>query len=691
MAPDHARKDLESLPLETLHHIASHLDSHRPSLYAFGLTSRFCHRASLPSTFREIHLMVQNPATLQKDVKALTGILGRGEHARHVRCLKIKGFLRLSGVNYDVVETSEPNCPTPETLVDTWGQEVGWNEWHKSLGLDEILPDEEFISLDRYVCYNEAVIRRSSPEDLAWAPVASLIHQLPCLDILVYNCRNQFAPNLLDALHVHPRCKLQHLTFRLRSLHWDPPNPYEMALATSPRLVSVKFKCAAPQMDSTGDDDWNQPAMMELVTGLAPSLKEVVVLNMPAIRWHKFPYHRRPWRGLPGFVPGRNKGSLKSLSLLGPWQWHRREDGANTFSTWSKHTDFDNLQHLKIGGGFHDRRHWGIDDGLMEWIVENHSFHQLKSLSVCMGRYNETEDKPDYASAAMAFFKAFEPLEELSAYGPLEHKIVKVILSRHGSTLKKLVLYPSESPCNDINGRHLTDMPLVFGRQQLLQIQVSCPALQELAVTIKRTKSDAVETEMYRTFGKMERLNSLFLTLDCSNWRVTRDSTLADDSFFDEFDHERFSDSAMPTLKIGHVRETLINSAVDEALARSIWATICQAKIGESLESLKLWTSGAGEWGNGTGFSDLGDIFLQLGRSWLIERIVGDVVTVRELGRRARETRDQQLTENYKSWSNSGSRSWDLSRQATVFRRIWPPKEDSSDWREDWASFPLQM
>lgn len=131
-----------------------------------------------------------------------------------------------------------------------------------------------------YTVYDESVIERSSEEDLAWAPLVNLLEEDKIsLEDIVFDCRSQFPPSLLGILHErHPRCRLHYLTVKFRTLLSDVPNPYEMELATSSSLYAVKVACS--QRDSEGDDDFNQEAIMELVTELAPNLNEVTVLNL---------------------------------------------------------------------------------------------------------------------------------------------------------------------------------------------------------------------------------------------------------------------------------------------------------------------------------------------------------------------------------------------------------------------------
>ena len=687
MAVDSAEVGLHDLPNETLQQIASHLNnSHRPSLFAFGSTSKTCHSATLPSIFHHVHLTISTREELQRDIDALVKTLSRTESARHVRCLTIKGLLRLS------------EKPKAEGYTSCTADR---HSWFKSTGVDEILPDEEPYHTSPHIVYDEPVIEKSSKEDMAWEPVVSLMKTIPHLTKLVYDCQNQFPPSLLDALHDHhPQCKLYHLTFKLRTLLWGNPYPYEMALATSPCLYSVKLACS--QRDSEGDDDFNQEAMMELVAGLAPNLREVVVMNLEpenAVRYHRRP--RESWRGLPGFVAGQSIGSLTSLSLLGAdgaVEWGK----SDVLQMWARRTDFSSLRHLALGGGYgcENKR---LDGEMMENIAQNYRFPRLKTLCIRLERRNvQGVERPVFANNAVALFRSLEPLDELSVSGPLEPEILDAILDRHGLTLKKLSIRPFEQEFfvgNDANPR---GGPMTFTREHILQIQFHCPALQELAVSIKRTKSDAREAEIYKSFGKMERLKSLFLILDCSDWAVTRDPDSRDDPSYDETDRETFK--LLNFLKKGHLRENLMNCAVDETLARSIWETICESKVGRPLESLKLWPRGGGQWGNSRTNAGIPPVIDHLSRSWLIERVArGDKndINVRELGRRAREACDQRMTDQYerhaKCWLRQrgvvvepGDIAEDLE-VVKVFRRIWPRKKGSKDWREDWSSLPLQV
>ncbi|CAH0049047.1 unnamed protein product [Clonostachys solani] len=649
MAAELTEAGLCRLPLEILQQIAGYLaDVYRPSLCAFSLASRSCHRASTLFVFRQIHLKIRTREELQVDVNSLRAALSRTDSARHVHSLALEGFLDLKKPRNEKGFLGD---------VDPLG-------WWYSLKTNEILPDEEQIPSGEYFVYDESVIRQHSEEDLAWTPVISLIRTLPSLEKLVYNCPNQFPPSLLDALHARrAHCQLHHLTFRMRTLLWGTPYPYEMALATSPCLHKVKVMCTG--RDSEADDDFNQEAMMELVAGLAPNLKEATIVNFNPGRGGRSLRRRARWQGLPGFASG-SVGSLASLSII-------TSDGflwtPGYIQTWARFTDFESLRRLTLGTPVRN----GLNDDLMKFIAENYRFPQLTALCIAMRRNDETGERVEYGDNIIAFFTALEPLEELSVCGPLEPEILDAVLHRHGQTLRKLVLRPWEDPWSGNPGRNRHEIPMAFTRDHIVQIQAQCPALEELGVPVRRTQSNAAEVEMYRTLARIRRLRSLLLILDWSNWRLERD-----DAWDPAFDEEDLVEGY--GVKKGHLRAALVNCAVGETLARSIWETVRQGS--KRLESLKLWADGPHPFGRGQCVI-AESLFKSMSRSWLIERVPrddGEVTNIKELNRSAREAYDRTEADG---WAPR-------PKEMEVFRRIWPSKEGSRGWRDDWSSGPLQ-
>ncbi|KAI8937393.1 hypothetical protein NX059_005120 [Plenodomus lindquistii] len=656
---------MASLPLEMLEQIAARLEAaHRPSLTAFSLASKACYNAALFLIFQNISIMIETPEGLQRDAGRLLEALLRTNAARHVYSIAVRGAFRLGTKKTD---TSDTGSRRP------WKPDIA-----------EILDEEEYVHYSgeenagsRYVVYDERVIEASSAEDMAWAPFLDVLKATVGLRDLIYECRNQLPPSLLRTLHKqHPSCRLHHLTFRFRTLLWGVPYPYEMELATSPSLYRLNVFCT--NQDSDADFDYNEDAVMELAAGLAPNLKEVTILKSDSpLASSRRSERRPPWQGLPGYSR-EMVGSLTSLSVL--------QHGRDVIQTWAKHTDFTKLQHLRMGKGLRAPLH-GISGEEMEWMAQNTSFPSLKTLCINLDRHDTYHEMPNYCDNAINFFQSLESLEELFIYGPMEPRMLKVVLTHHGPTLKKLSMVPEEPRSLVRDRQHI---PLTFTEDRVMQIQALCPVLENLTIPVCRDKSSASEAAIYRRFSEMESLRVLFLILDCATWRIDRDPTYYPQ--FEGEDDEVISSIHYCVVKRGHLRDHFINSAVDEGLARSIWMRITQNKIGKRLERLKLWTkdafyTGPAEYVLPRRFNK------STARSWLIERSPRDdreEVTVKELMQRARE--EQRLfipaTEHRDPNATGVDRS--LKEVIEIFESIWPPKPGSRDWREDWASFPLQ-
>jgi hypothetical protein len=650
-----SKLEIATLPLEIQQQIADCVKAaHRPSLFALSLASKACNRAAAFVVFRDISITVRNPDGLQQDANRLVKTLSNTDSARHVQSITIKGALRLESTKRAIYD--------PE------------HGWFKQSGLSEIFPEEELMDYSRdYIVYDEGVIEEFSKEDMAWASIVSLLKVTTGLKDLIYNCQTQFPPILLKDLHQHhPLCRLHHLTFHFRTLLWGTPYPYEMELATSPSLHRLKATCA--YQDSDGDFDYNMDAIMELAAGLAPNLQHVTALSLyPYLPSSQRSMRKPAWQGLPGFTSGA-KGSLKSLSLKGNSAFHTTD----LLQSWAKHTDFTQLEHLVLGGSY-NLEHCALTGEIMDWMARRYSFPNLKTLEVSLTRDDVFDARPNYAQHAISLFHAIQPLEELTIHGPMDSEILEAILHYHGSTLHKLTLNPMEDLSVISNGRQRSEIPLEFTPSHIHQIAVHCPHLSDLSLPIIRNESRASEATCYKALAQIKPLRALFVTLECTNFRHGRDPTY-DPQYKGE--DNRLVSSSMEPVKRGTIRETLINSAVDKTLARSIFTLISTHKRGRQLESLKLWTNGAGRFGN-KWYGGIDTFVRGLIRSWLIERVPGhrveeEDISVRELQRQERES-IEKLPKGYVD-----------KEVEKVFREIWPEKQGTKDWRDSWEGLKLE-
>ncbi|KAG6355025.1 hypothetical protein INS49_004106 [Diaporthe citri] len=118
------------------------------------------------------------------------------------------------------------------------------------------------------------------------------------------------------------------------------------------------------------------------------------------------------------------------------------------------------------------------------------------------------------------------------------------------------------------------------------QLAEICPNLQHLTTEIRRSRGDAAEVERYRSLGRLSRLQELHIYLDASPpeyLQPTPDGTTitsrdtAIEPWFDEQD-TIYLPEPIEAFREGHVRDVLVNSAIDASLALYLQTRWCQAK-----------------------------------------------------------------------------------------------------------------
>ena len=211
----------------------------------------------------------------------------------------------------------------------------------------------------------------------------------------------------------------------------------------------------------------------------------------------------------------------------------------------------------------------------------------------------------------------------------------------------------------------------------------SCPLLSNLDITIKRSMSNRSETKCYEALSTIRNLKKLQIRFDGT---YPRDPSPPSDDW-DEFNKTR---SGYFQFYNGHLENVLVNSAVDETLARSIWGVIYDNTHNQLLESLKVTCAGIGFGGIYT--ADLQTISGNLSRSYLITASHsddGDKLKVVELTKKRREEMDELKRKHEEAmlekWGQAVGGPF-----FKVFERLWPFEEGGKNWREAWRSWPLQ-
>jgi hypothetical protein len=265
------------------------------------------------------------------------------------------------------------------------------------------------------------------------------------------------------------------------------------------------------------------------------------------------------------------------------------------------------------------------------------------------------------------------------------------MIEHNGQSLERLIIHYNF---------HFHQDQLIIGPDEAKRIAIHCSLLEDLTLTIPRSKGDKNEVAIYNALGSIPRLQDLQLTLNAAyippyemedidgDEDYFPDTLMPNDPSFDGFDQQVYSykENSVSTYnlrqaRIGHLRDGLINGALDEKLARAIFDAISMSKSKNAikLESLKVTIIGVCEFGieNGARPGGFGDIVTAISHSWCIHRNPRD------------DSRDKLMA------LDMGNEGWRFGKpqplgpdEAAVFHRVWP-SSGSGDWIDDWHSFPL--
>jgi len=235
--------------------------------------------------------------------------------------------------------------------------------------------------------------------------------------------------------------------------------------------------------------------------------------------------------------PPNAKAELTRLTLRGRQPQLRK---------WGKCTNFDTLQVLKITGI--------TDVAVLEWAAD---FARFPSL-VCLGVQNPNDDD----SCIIRFFNSLPPLESLTVLGVVDEPMVHAVSKKHATSLRSLSL------------------PKLFCSADLVfTLREQYSYLEHLETTVSRTEGDSNEIAIYTALGSHPHLRSLRLDLDCSV-DIGNEPRCAEPAF--DVVHRDVN------YRQSHVQRTLLNCALDSALATSIFNAIARAKPALSAPLLRV-------------------------------------------------------------------------------------------------------
>jgi hypothetical protein len=637
--------------MECLQEICKQLhQTHPSSVLSFALVSKQFYSAGAAFLFRVRTINIQSRRLLVEDIARI-----RPEIRKYIRCLIVQG-----------------NMPCRQ------------DDTSQPIHILGFTPVPRFSTDDR--SRSEIVY----DEDEAWVPLADLISSLTVLSDLMYDCPNQFPPCLLRALHeYHAGCRLHLKKFQLFSLNNPQPDPHEVALGTSPCLYSLDacYSLIRPNITK----NYMHDVVLELVSGLAPNLSKV------SIRWVRTKASALVPTPLPNAcrsLKPRQHGTsqIRSSDIGSLEELHIDIRIHADIPSWTVATDFSVLRVLKI-------QRDAIDIQTLGYLANHCNLVSLKELSFKTLHLRPYRSQTPVDDGVCHLLRSLPPLSHFSLDGHITREIFDAIISHHGHALQELQM--------NITAHHIQN--IVLRQQDILAISEKCQKLESLAISIPRSTGDADEVAIYRSLGFIKQLKHLTLKLDASRLDVAWVYDPADeDAKYDRggYDGETESDISFDDfqasfypwktygdgrkLRNGHLTNALIQSALDEKLACSIFKVISSSKSAGSipLESLEISSVG----GHAFSYNSTirGDVHSGPG----LMAVLTAVSRMFRIERDPRDNRQDELVVMDIS-SHVGqtilSQSNKLQPSAEpIFRRVWPGSgQEDSKWAEDWSSFPL--
>ncbi|KAH6853215.1 hypothetical protein B0I37DRAFT_409406 [Chaetomium sp. MPI-CAGE-AT-0009] len=696
---------LLDVPTEILWAIFDYIgDSHPRSLLSLALVNKRHYSAASPFLYRSLTFQVDNPEQLTQDAQRCELLLRRDSAFPHVRRLIVHGRLGLEppqGSHSPTLSpTPSPPRAAPELAVSLADEGLGRQRMPcaKLVGsLYHEYNQSSLAALNRVRRHHhDASAQQVHQSGPYWTPLARLIDILPAMTDFVFACPDQLPPCVLEALHRHSaRPRLHMCAFALRSLADAEIDPHEVALASSPLLhrIFVYYE------DTNGYDLQSRPsyhfnAVMDLVTGVAPNLREVRLFHSSGESEdeHGISLPLPPaWKGFPtdttrfnkGEENRRSLGSLESLDLEGNNDLideSPRHLTGDAIRRWERCTDFSALRTLNL--------HQSVTQEALDSLTEHCRFPNLTSLVLNC----DDTSTPERAELVRRFLCSLANLRslELQARSFPVQGLGAAAFSPGLTTLR------------------LPTAPETSYHEVLPSIIQRCPMIEYLSVAIPRHRGGAPEVRLYRAIGSLPRLQRLTLALDASGAAheaqhfVPRHAEVFVPQPDDELE-STFTHGWVLGLPKRAVYNALIDSAVDEKLALAIFQAVSLGKNNATtpavpLESLLILVQG-GERIVRTATDPTGQPLIMatsrrgvlrpylnnMGRTWRVKRDPRDdrrgVLHAVEMGGKAR--RQSDTLHQPRNWQRN-------STVLPVFRRIWPEKAPGSEWFDDWDSLPLE-
>ncbi|KAJ5707990.1 hypothetical protein N7488_007791 [Penicillium malachiteum] len=328
------------------------------------------------------------------------------------------------------------------------------------------------------------------------------------------------------------------------------------------------------------------------------------------------------------------------------------------------------------------------DTQALRAIINLHPFQQLKRLTLAL--FPPKEDDISFYTAAEEFFDSLTPLTYLCLLGNYKPTLLATALRKHGPTLLELKLNVGPGDWNHQKIRRLRAKGQsvtgpIFAVEEIHPLAAHCTSLQTLCIAIQRNRG--LEAPTYTALARFPALTTLNLYLNCPppvDLNETEPLSPVPPRDLTEFEKDQPPPHTGLDMPIWYIRDTMMNSAIDKDLAKTIFTHIRSYQVRhQRLAKLKIHPLYSAPAAATKIISIVSNhnIFRVLAPSWTVQtdNILAGIKTVRQ--------KQKQIN---LPWVPKGTLQLE-----NIFNSIWPPVEgeeggNTDDWLKRWCSLPLR-
>ncbi|KAJ5636975.1 hypothetical protein N7490_006854 [Penicillium lividum] len=353
---------------------------------------------------------------------------------------------------------------------------------------------------------------------------------------------------------------------------------------------------------------------------------------------------------------------------------------AGQFLKWDQLVDYSCLKSWTVGG---------IEDTqVLRAIANLRPFQQLNRLTLAL--FPPQDDELSFYTASEAMFDSLPPLTYLCLLGSYKPILLTTALRKHSPTLLELKLNVGPQDWNHQTLRRLRAKGQsvtgpICSAEEIHPLAAQCPSLQTLCIAIQRNRG--LETPAYSALALFPALTTLELYLNCPplvdpNEIIPLSPVPPRD--LTEFEKAQPLPSTGLDVPIWYLRDTMINSAIDKDLAKTIFTHIRSHQVRDRrLAKLKIRPlySAPAVAAKSISMASNNKIFKAAAPSWTVQTdLLAGVKAVKHI--------QKQIACR---WVTQGTMQLEV-----IFNSVWPPVEGTEEGENNgkrlqrWRSWPLQ-